>query len=167
MNKRILKKFLIIIGLILLGLNFIICLINSGEVFETLFDIVFETFVEFGELESILSISGITLLTFGILIKNENASNETKNDKKAVRKYKLLRILGYMPFIGILIFATYSAISGISFLFSTSYGFDAFLGSILLLSLFLWPLYIIGIILIIKSSSKIRNFEESQTQNIN
>ena len=48
----------------------------------------------------------------------------------------------------------------------TSYGVDAFLGSILVLSLFLWPLYIIGIVLIIKSSSKIRSFKELKNQNI-
>ena len=66
----------------------------------------FETFVEFGELESILSILGITLLIFGILIKDENASNEVQNNENFVKKYKLLRILGYIPFIGILCFAT-------------------------------------------------------------
>ena len=154
MNKRILKNFLIIVGLILLGINFIIHLIDSGDIFEALLYMAFETFVEFGELESILSILGITLLAFGILIKNENTSNEPQNDEKSVRKYKLLRILGYTPFIVILCFVT------------IRYGFNDFLGIIFLFSLFGWPLYIIGIILIIKSSSKVRSFKELNNKNI-
>lgn len=48
------------------------------------------------------------------------------------------------------------------FLYTTSYGFDAFLGGILIPSLFLWPLYIIGIILILIGSLKIRKFKESE-----
>ena len=51
-------------------------------------------------------------------------------------------ILGLLPFVGILGFAIFSAINGFSFLFSTSYGFDAFGGVILIYSILFWPLYI-------------------------
>ena len=164
MNKKFLKRFLIIIGLILLLVNFIICLINEGDIFYALFTMAFETFAEFGELESILSILGMIFLVLGLIIKQENAPKTV--DKNSIVKYKILRAFGYLPFIGILCFAIYSSICGFSFLFSTSYGVGAFFGTIFLMSLFIWPLYIIGAIIIIKSSSKINNFNKSNVQNI-
>ena len=48
MNRRILKKFLIIMGLILLGLNFIISLIECEDIFEALFTISFEAVADLG-----------------------------------------------------------------------------------------------------------------------
>lgn len=126
MNKTILKKFLIIIGLILLLTNFIICLGTEGDILGALFAMAFETFVEFGELESILSILGIAFLFSGLIIKKENIPNEIKYSKDSIVKYKILRVLGYLPFVGILCFASYSAICGFSFFLSTSYGFEAF-----------------------------------------
>ena len=50
MNKKFLKRFLIIIGLILLLSNFVICFIRDGDIFGALFAMIFKTFVEFGEL---------------------------------------------------------------------------------------------------------------------
>lgn len=147
-------------------LDFVICFIDSGEIFEALITMALETFVEFGELESILSILGVIFLSLGLLIKKENISNTVVNIKNSIVKYRILRIIGYVPFVGILCFASYSAIYGFSFFFSTSYGFHAFFGSILIFSLFfLWPLYIIGIIIIIKSSSKIKNLNKLEIQN--
>lgn len=160
-----LKRFLIITGLILLLLNFIICLNDEGDIFFALFTMVFETFVEFGELESILSILGTIFLVLGLIIKKENATKVVDNNKNSIVKYKLLRALGYLPFIGILCFAIFSSICGFSFFFSRSYGLDAFFGTIFLMSLFIWPLYIIGAIMIIKSSSKINDFKKSNEQN--
>jgi len=159
MNKTVLKKISLITGLILLGINFIIYLINSINVIEALYNMIFETFAEFGELESFLTILGIFLLSFGLLLENNNMLNE-KNNNKIIRKYKILRFLGCLPFIGILFFAIFSAIYGLTFLYSTSYGFDAFFGTLLLSSLFLWPLYIIGIFFIIISSLKIRKIKK-------
>lgn len=164
MNKKFLKRYLIIIGLILLFVNFIICFIKEGDIFFALFTMAFETFVEFGELESILSILGTIFLVLGLIIKQENVP-KTLDNKNPMVKYKLLRVLGYLPFIGILCFATFSSICGFSFFFSRSYGLDAFFGTIFLMSLFIWPLYVIGAIIIIKSSSKINAFKKSNVQN--
>lgn len=166
MNKKFLKRFLIIIGLILLLSNFVICFIRDGDIFGALFAMIFKTFVEFGELESILSILGTIFLVWGLIIKKENVPETVDNNRNSIVKYKILRFLGYLPFVGILCFAIYSSICGFSFLFSTSYGLDAFFGTILLISLFIWPLYIIGAIIIIKSTSKINNFKKSNVQNI-
>lgn len=152
------KKFLIIIGLILLLSNFIIYFINDGDILGALFAMIFETFVEFGELESILSILGTTFLFWGLIIKQENVTNTVENSKKSIVKYKILRILGYSPFVGTLCFALFSSIYGFSFFFSRSYGLEAFFGTIFLMSLIIWPLYIIGAIIIIKSSSNIEKF---------
>lgn len=164
MNKKFLKRYLIIIGLILLFVNFIICFIKEGDIFFALFTMAFETFAEFGELESILSILGTIFLVWGLIIKQENVP-KTLDNKNPIVKYKLLRVLGYLPFIGILCFATFSSICGFSFFFSKSYGLDAFFGTIFLMSLFIWPLYVIGAIIIIKSSSKINAFKKSNVQN--
>lgn len=164
MNKKFLKRYLIIIGLILLFVNFIICFIKEGDIFFALFTMAFETFAEFGELESILSILGTIFLVLGLIIKQENEP-KTLNNENSIVKYKILRVLGYLPFIGILCFSIYSSICGFSFLFSTSYGMGAFFGTIFLISLFIWPLYIIGAIIIIKSSSKINAFKKSNVQN--
>ena len=165
MNKKFLKRFLFIIGLILLFVNFIICFINERDIFFALFTMAFETFAEFGELESILSILGTIFLGLGLIIKQENEVQTVDNNKNLIVKYKILRALGYLPFIGSLCFAIYSSIFGFSFLFSTSYGIEAFFGTIFLISLFIWPLYIIGAIIIIKSSSKINDFNKSNGQN--
>jgi len=93
------------------------------------------------------------LLILGLIIKKDN-------NKNPIEKYKKLRILGYLPFIGVLCFGIYSAIVG-GVGFPTSYSdstwIEDFLGSIFIISLFVWPLYIIGFFLIIKSSSKIKN----------
>ena len=165
MNKKFLKRFLIIIGLILLFVNYIICFINDGDVFFALFTMVFETFVEFGELKSILSILGTSFFVCRLIIKQENEQNSVDNNKNSIVKYKILRVFGYIPFVGILCFATFSSICGFSFFFSRSYGLDAFFGTIFLMSLFIWPLYVIGAIIIIKSSSKINAFKKSNVQN--
>ena len=71
-------------------------------------------------------------------------------------------ILGLLPFVGILGFAIFSAINGFSFLFSTSYGFDAFGGVILIYSILFWPLYIIGLVLIIKSIQKLKQLKSRE-----
>ena len=159
MTKKYFKRFLIIIGAILLLSNFIICLIDDGDILGALVAMTFETFVDFGELESILSILGMTFLFFGLIIKQEDVPQIAENNKNSIVKYKILRFLGYIPFIGILCFAIYSSIFVFSFLFSTSYGLEAFLETIFLFSLFIWPLYIIGAIIIIKSSSNIKNLK--------
>lgn len=96
---------------------------------------------------------------------NKEILNEANNNN-LVRKYKVLRILGSLPFIEILCYAFFSAIYGLTFLYSTSYGFDAFLGSIVLSSLFIWPLYIIGIVLIIIGSFIIEQSEMNVIKNL-
>lgn len=166
MNKRNIKKIFIVVGTILLLLDFVICFIDTADIFGALITMTVETFVEFGELESVLSILGMVFLSLGLLIEKGDTSNSVVNTKKSLKKYRILRIIGYLPFVGILCFAIYSSIYGFSFFFSTIYGLSAFFGSILIFSLFfLWPLYIIGIIIIIKSSSKIKSFKNKEMRN--
>lgn len=145
MNKKTIKNILIITGFILLGLNFVIYLIDVENILEALLMMAFETFDEFGKLESLLSILSTILLTFGFLIKKDNSSYETENNINSSRKYKILRIIGYIPFLGVLIFVSFLANS-----------FNDFFRKIHTLSLFVWPLYLVGFILIIKNSSKNR-----------
>lgn len=86
MNKRNIKKIFIIIGTILLLIDFVICFIDSGDIFEALITMALETFIEFGELESILSILGMTFILFGLIIKEENIPHTTENNKKIYSK---------------------------------------------------------------------------------
>lgn len=165
MNKRNIKKFFIIIGTILLLLDFGICFIDSGDIFEALITMALETFIEFGELESILSILGMTFILFGLIIKEENIPHTTENNKKSIVKYNVLRVIGFIPFIGVLCFGIYSAIVGFGFVSSYSKGIEGFLSSIFIISFFVWPLYIIGAVIIIKSSSKIKSFKNNKMKN--
>ena len=165
--KRIIKISLIILGVILLVINFLNYFIDSGDFFYSLFNITLSAIVEFGENESILSILGITFTCVGLLIKNDYNLEEYKISKKSVKYYKVLKFIGFMPFIGVLCFGIFSAINGFSFFFSTSYGVEAFLESIFWISImFLWPFYLIGIVIIIKSTSKIKELQKYKNQNI-
>ena len=68
--------------------------------------------------------------------------------------WKLLFIVGLIPFIIILVKGVYSAINGLSCIDDCipTYGIKAFIDTIKLYSLFLWPTYIVGIVLIIVSA---------------
>lgn len=155
--RNITKKILISIGTILLVTLFIMEYLDTKSIVDAFFNISIETISDFGEIESILSISGILCIIIGILSKNDFNKEKTKDSKKLIMKYKILKWLGFLPFIAIVSIGVFSSIVGFSFMFSTSYGIAAFFESILIISLFIWPLYIIGIVLIIYSKKKITN----------
>ena len=163
MNKKLLKFILIAIGIILLLITFILYLIDTGNVLDAFIFIALEGILDFGEIESILTILGLICLIVGLMMqsnKNNNIFTE-ENSKKHKIKYQILKISGYLPFIGILCCGIYHSIVGFSIFFSDAdYGVSAFLASILMFSLFIWPLYIIGIILIIKSSKKLKELNK-------
>lgn len=61
---------------------------------------------------------------------------------------KIILILSFAPYVFCLLYGIYSAIFGLRFLFSTSYGFDAFMSSIVLTGFFLCYYPVIPICLI-------------------
>ena len=79
-------------------------------------------------------------------------------DKKLI--WKILLILGLMPFITVICYGLYNAINGFAAFCILSctkdYGFVAFRDSIILYSYVFWPTYIIGLVLIILSIIKLR-----------
>lgn len=87
---------------------------------------------------------------------NKNISNGTENNKNAIVKYKILRLIGYLPFVGVLFFTHYFT-KGMK----TNYGFNDFVGSLIFCLLLLSPFCIAGTVLIIKSSSKIKILKNS------
>jgi len=117
----------------------------------------------FEPFENITFILAIILLIIGICI--EISKTEINNNDKKILKYKILRAIGYLPFIGILLYGIFSMFNGFTFIFSTSYGFEAFIGTIIIYSIIIWPLYILGLILIIKSNNKIKNFSSKSIIN--
>ena len=119
----------------------------------------------FEPLENITFILAIILLVKGMSI--EIPKTEIKNNKNNnnITKYKILRVIGYIPFIGIILFGIFSMFNGFDFMFSTSHGLDAFIGTIIIWSIIIWPLYILGLILIIKSNKKIKNFSSKSIIN--
>ncbi len=61
---------------------------------------------------------------------------------------KIIFIISFIPYIGLLIYGIYSMIFGFTFIFSTSYGIEAFLDSIFILGLLLCVYPILPICLI-------------------
>lgn len=51
---------------------------------------------------------------------------------------KIALIISFIPYVFILLYSLYSAFAGFTFLFSTSYGFEAFTDSIVILSAMMW-----------------------------
>ena len=85
------------------------------------------------------------------------------NINKKINLYKLLIIIGSIPFIGILFYGFYNMLTGFTFMFSpTTYGIKAFIESIYLISIFIWPIYIIGILLIVISKIKISKLNKKE-----
>ena len=156
--KKIIQKLLIIIGIILLMSLFIVEYMDTKSIINAFFTISLNTVLEFGKIESLLSILGILCIIIGIFSK-ENLNRNNSN--KSLMKYKILKWIGIFPFIAILCIGLFSMINGFSFMFSTSYGISAFFESIMIISLLIWPLYIIGIALIIYSKKKITNIEKN------
>lgn len=80
------------------------------------------------------------------------------NNKKII--WKTLLLIGLIPFIIVIGYGLFSAISGKSYLCilncTREYGFVAFRDSIILYSYLFWPTYIIGLFLIIFSIIKLR-----------
>ena len=76
--------------------------------------------------------------------------------KKNKTIWKVLLALGILPFILVLCIGIYSSIFGFTFLGTTDVGVDAFIGSIFILSFLYWPIYIVGIFLIIISIVKLK-----------
>ena len=105
---------------------------------------------------------GPLLITIGLIIdtKNKNDINNEFNIKIKMRKYKILRIIGLFPFIIVICSGTFSMFNGYCFFYSCSYGLDALFETILLTSWIVWPLYIIGIILIVNSNKKLKELEK-------
>ena len=79
----------------------------------------------------------------------------------------ILLIIGIIPFVVSLIIGIYSSINGVSsslLCFGSCeyyYGFKAFIDSIIWYLIIFWPIYIIGIILIIISTIKLKKRKKS------
>ena len=74
--------------------------------------------------------------------------------------WKIILIVGIIPFLIPLIAGIYSSITGFSglcfFECDNYYGFSAFIDSIYLYSFVFWPTYIIGLFLIVLSVIKLK-----------
>ena len=85
------KPILISIGSILLVSLFILEYLDTKSIGDAFFNVSIETISDFGEIESILSISGILCIIIGILSKNDFNKEKTKDSKKLIMKYKILK----------------------------------------------------------------------------
>ena len=151
MSKKILKIILITLSSVYIAFN----LMTEGFL-----NMLLDTALD--PIENIFFILSIILLLIGIIIDDSN--DETVNSKKIdnnintqkIKKYKILRFIGFLPFILVISCGIFFMFTGFGFFFNTSHGVSAFFGSIFFISLFAWPLYIVGIILIIKSNQKLK-----------
>lgn len=159
--KKNIKRILIIVGILLLVYYCFISFEQYGDIFGTLLSILLFIF-EIGDPESMYIILGVIFITIGLLIKDseKKVKYDVEITDKVRKKYKLIRRLGFLPFVAMLLAGTISSIYGFTFFFSTSYGLEGFIDCIIFFSIFCWPLYIIGIILIIKYSQKLKSLEK-------
>lgn len=110
--------------------------------------------------ENIPFVIAVILLLIGIFI---DATDKKINENAKLRKYKILKIIGYIPFIIVTLYGIFCFFTGFDFFLKTTYGLPAFFGSIFILSiLFMWPFYIIGIALIVKSKKLIKQIIEKK-----
>lgn len=161
------KKGLILVGVIILSINFINACMMEERIFSGLAKMVIDTIIEFGEIESLTNIFAVICLVSGILIKVDQKDDAKIYNEEYVskyKKYKWLRILGTLPFIGVIGLGIFCAFRGFSFIFNSSYGLEAFIESILLISIFIWPLYIIGLVIIIITTRKIKNLKKENNK---
>lgn len=150
MSKKIIKYFLISIS----SLYIIIRLLMDG--FSVIGDAAF--------LSDWTLILALILLIVGIFIDSSLVNdNKILDNKKKNIMYNILRFIGFIPFILVILYGIYCALNGFSFLFGpASYGLSGFCEGVLLVSLVVWPAYIVGIVLIIKSNKKIKQIKEKK-----
>ena len=73
--------------------------------------------------------------------------NMKKRNKNILSK--ILIFFGTLPFLFLLLLAIKYSITGFDFMFSTSYGFEAFLGTIGIFLFLFWPIYVVGALFIV------------------
>ena len=76
--------------------------------------------------------------------------------KKKIIIWQVLLLIGLLPFVVPILLGFISIFTGFSFLAAYSTGFEALFGVLSFWSFLFWPTYIIGIILIIISTIKIK-----------
>ena len=160
MNKKILKYSLIILGILpfiyLIYITFLHTIEYTNDILDVIRNIPVQFILEMLDYPYLLI--GLIPLIIGILIDSKQPQNNTKEKKVPKNlKWKILLIIGLLPFIFVLAYGIYSMLEGFSF-FSTSYhGIDAFIFFLFIFSFLFWPLYILGAALIIISVVKLKN----------
>lgn len=157
--KNTIKKILIILGIAITAYSILHCLIEASFDITRAIDYYFEYYLGIVILNpiSLITILGPIMIIIGTFLdtNDKNIQKNKEEVEKQTKKYRTFILLGYLPFLGVISYGFFSMLTGFSFLNSTAYGFEALISSTLLLSILLWPLYIIGIILIVYSSIKL------------
>lgn len=151
--KKTIKKILIILGSIMTIYTMLQSLIDANFSISTAIDYYLEYFMGLLTLYPIciITVLGPLLIIIGAFINTENQDdiNPEEKIKKIEKKYKTLIFIGTTPFIGVILSGIMEDFSG-----------DSLIGVILLYSIILWPLYIIGIIMIIIGIIKIKTIKK-------
>lgn len=149
MNKKTIKYLLIVLS----SLYIIIELLIVGPI-----DKILYITLEFND--NILLLIAIILLLIGIFI--EKTDKKIKKTNQIV-KYKILKKIGYVPFVLVVLYGIYCFVNGFIFFNTTEYGLSAFFSSIFIISIAIaGPFYIIGMTLIIMSNKKIKQINEKK-----
>lgn len=75
-------------------------------------------------------------------------------------KYKIMILIGTLPFIGVLLIGIINIFYGFHFLYTVEYGLKAFRDTLFIYSIIFWPLYLIGLGLIIYAIIKLRKLKK-------
>lgn len=154
MNKKILKKFLILIGTMYLFIVFLLIFSNTKDIFESLSTILDGLFINFNT----IFLPGIIFIISGFIIDNEIDSNSLK-------KYKKIRCIGLVPIYGILFYGCLSTVIGTSFMEEDTAGLNALI--LTFLAFIMSPCFFISLVLIIISSFKIMKIKHSKNKELN
>ena len=166
MEKNI-KRIVIIIGLIITIQNIIQSLIKADFYIFNAIDYYFEDLIMgiiLLEKKALQKIFGYILLIVGFFFIDTNEKKSLK-----IKQYQIFKIVGYIPFVGILCYGVFNMFFGYSGLSwgKPEYGISAFFYSIVFLSIFIWPTYIIGIFLILIGKNKQKKIKQENNKENN
>lgn len=151
MNKKIIKKELVIVfGEIITLITMCLYIIEANYMIKNINYYLYESNNIFLiDKRLFFMIFSLFLIIIGI-----NLDKKDKNKKINKLKYNLLKLIGLLPFLNLICVGIYYMFKGYQ-LYTNGfndiyiYGLKALLFTIIRMSIILWPLYIIGIFLII------------------
>lgn len=155
MSRKVLKILLIVLGFI----PFIWLILFTFNETYSYFDLLnFPIDVVINILTYPWVLLGLIPICIGVLLRTDKVNKHIS--KKEIKKkkifWKVMLVLGTIPFIIPLVLSIICLFFGFTFFFDTIYGFEGMFSFLVIWSFIFWPTYIVGLVLIILSIIKIK-----------